>query len=183
MDVKDILDKGTLGTKLWDHIRKKGLPRYQWTFLEGRTRLRFLAWSHELNLTNGICFTLAMLWLRAFGIEGEVDLQTDWVEEFGGSNPKNLERLQQRYFEPLGARLTKTLLGRKEHNGRVERSHCTDDEEFYVLYPVPGQGAERGGLSPEKGGLGVLLQPQAAALWGVESGSWITQEHQEEDEL
>jgi len=69
-DVKDILDKRTLGTKLWDHIRKKGLPRYQWTFLEGRTRLRFLAWSLEINLTHGICFlTLAMFWVRAFGIE------------------------------------------------------------------------------------------------------------------
>ena len=56
VDVKNILDKGTLGTKLWDHIRKKGLPLYQWTFLEGRTRLRFLAWSHELSLTNGMCF-------------------------------------------------------------------------------------------------------------------------------
>jgi hypothetical protein len=35
VDVKDILDQGALGAKLSDHIRKKGLPRYQWTFLEG----------------------------------------------------------------------------------------------------------------------------------------------------
>ena len=98
-------------------------------FSKRRTRLHFLAWSHELNLTNGICFlTLAMFRLRAFGIEGEVALQTDWGEKFGGSNPKKLERLQKKYFEPLGARLTKIPLGRKEHNGRVERSHRTDDE-------------------------------------------------------
>jgi transposase len=142
-DVKDILDEGTLGTKLWDHIRKKGLPRYQWTFLEGRTRLRFLAWSHELALTNGICFlTLAMLWLRAFGIEGEVALQTDWGEEFGGSNPEKLERLQKKYFTPLGARLVKIPLGRKEHNGRVERSHRTDDEEFYIPFLAKVQNEE-----------------------------------------
>jgi hypothetical protein len=50
VDVEDIFDKGTLGTKLWDRIRKRGLPRCQWTFLEGRTRLRFPAWSHELDL-------------------------------------------------------------------------------------------------------------------------------------
>ena len=112
-----------------------------------------------------MCFlTLAMLWLRAFGIEGEVALQTDWGEEFGGSNPKKLERLQKRYFEPLRARLVKILLGRKEHNGRVERSHRTDDEEFY--YPVPGQGTERGGFAPKRGGLGLLLQSETAALWG-----------------
>ena len=35
VNVKDVLDKDTLGTKLWDHIRKHGLPRYQWTFLAG----------------------------------------------------------------------------------------------------------------------------------------------------
>jgi len=86
VDVKDILDKGTLGTKLWDHIRKKGLPRYHWTFLEGRTRLRFLAWSRERFLT------LAMFWLRAFGIEGEVALQTDWGKQSGetGASPKEI---------------------------------------------------------------------------------------------
>jgi len=103
VDVKDILDKVTLGTKLCDHIRKRGLPRYQWTFLEGRTRLRFPVWSHELNLTNSICFlTLAMFWLRVLGIDGEVTLHAAWGEGFGGSNPKKLERLQKRYFEPLG---------------------------------------------------------------------------------
>jgi hypothetical protein len=75
VDVEDILDKGTPGTKLWDHIRERKLPRYPWTFLEGRTRLRFLARSHELNLINGICFlTLAMFWLRACGIEEVVIL-------------------------------------------------------------------------------------------------------------
>jgi len=53
---KDILDKGTLGTRLWDHLRKHRLPRYQWTFLEGRTRLRFLAYRHRLSVVNGLCF-------------------------------------------------------------------------------------------------------------------------------
>jgi transposase len=32
-DVKDIYDKGTLGTALWDHLRTHRLPRYPWTFL------------------------------------------------------------------------------------------------------------------------------------------------------
>ena len=87
VDVKDVLDKGALGTKLWDHLAKRKVPRRQRTFLEGRTRLRFLSWGHEITLTNGLCFMgLAMLWLRGRGIEGEVAWQTDWGEEFGGSN-------------------------------------------------------------------------------------------------
>jgi len=32
----------------------------------------------------------------------------------------------------VGARLTKIPPGKKGYNGRVERSHRTDDEEFYI---------------------------------------------------
>jgi len=32
----------------------------------------------------------------------------------------------------LGAKLVRIPKGRKTYNGRVERSHRTDDEEFYV---------------------------------------------------
>jgi len=82
VDTKDMLDKGALGSKLWDHMRKRRLPRYQWTFCEGKTRLRFLAYSRELSLANGLCFMgLVMLWLRSYGIEGEVAWQTDWGED------------------------------------------------------------------------------------------------------
>ncbi len=76
--MKDILDKGTLGTKLWDHMAKRHLPRYQWAVLEGKTKLRFLACSHKKSLTNGLCFMgLVMLWLRGYRIEREVVWQTD----------------------------------------------------------------------------------------------------------
>ncbi len=60
------MDKGTLGTKLWDHLRKGRLPRYRWTFLEGKTRFRFLAYSYELSVVNGLGFvSLVMGWLSA----------------------------------------------------------------------------------------------------------------------
>ena len=48
-DVKDILDKKALGTALWQHIRRQRLPRYQWTACDGRSRLRFLAYSHRTD--------------------------------------------------------------------------------------------------------------------------------------
>ncbi len=91
VDTKDILDKGTSGTKLWDHLRKHRLPRYPWTFLEGRTRFQLLAYSYELSVINGLCFiSLVMSWLRAWGIEPPVDWQKDWGQEFGGDNPDRL---------------------------------------------------------------------------------------------
>jgi transposase len=133
VDVKDILDKDSLGTERWQHIRSTQLPRYQWTFCEASTRLRFLCYSRYLNRTNGIAFfLLLMTYLRSLGVTTPIAWQTDWGEEFGGSNPTMLARLQQIYFTPLNARLVKIPKGRKEYNGRVERSHRTDDEEFYL---------------------------------------------------
>jgi transposase len=76
-DGKDILDKGALGTQRTTHMLHHGLPRYQWTACESRTRLRFLAYSHRLNRTNGLSFMmLTLMWLRAFGIETSVTLYT-----------------------------------------------------------------------------------------------------------
>ena len=50
-----------------------------------------------------------------------------WGEEWGGSDPDKIARLEAEFLRPLGARL-----GRKAYNGRVERSHRTDDEAFYL---------------------------------------------------
>jgi len=135
VDVKDILDKGALGTKIWTHMVRKRLPRFQWTFCEGKTRLRFLAYSRELSLANGLCFMfLVVSWLRRYEIDTEITWQTDWGEEFGGSNPEKLVMLDERYYRPLGAHLAKIPKGRKGYNGRVERSHRSDDEELYIPF-------------------------------------------------
>jgi transposase len=134
-DVKDILDKKALGTTLWQHIRRRRLPRYQWTACDGRSRLRFLAYSHHNNRTNGLAFLLlVLLWLRTYGITTPVTFQTDWGVEFGGDNPQTIGALQQRFLQPLNGTLCRYPLGRKQYNGRVERSHRTDDEELYRPY-------------------------------------------------
>lgn len=134
-DVKDVHDKAALGTGHTTHIRRQHLPRYQYTACDGRTRLRFLAYAHANNSTNGLAFLiLVTLWLRAFGIECPISLQTDWGQEFGGDHPDHVAELSSRYFEPLHAQLRRYPLGRKGYNGRVERSHRTDDEEFYAPY-------------------------------------------------
>jgi len=133
MDTKDILDKKTLGTERWDYYRKKGFPRYQWTALEGRSRVRVIAYSDRLNVTNGIAFMLlTVAVLRSSGIKERIEIQTDWGQEFGGESMKKIEEINRRYLNPLGARLVRIPKGRKTYNGRVERSHRTDDEEFYV---------------------------------------------------
>ena len=134
-DAKDVHDKGALGTLRTTHLCRQGLPRYQWTACDGRTRFRCLAYSHRLNRTNGLGFMiLVLLWLRAFGIDVPVTFQTDWGQEFGGDNPDQVLRLSHRFLNPLDAQLARYPKGRKGYNGRVERSHRTDDEEFYRPY-------------------------------------------------
>ena len=134
-DLKDVLDKGALGTARWDHIRKRRLPRYQWTACDSRTRLRFLAYSHSKSRTNGMAFLiLTLMWLRAFDITTTVTFQTDWGEEFGGTNMERIASLEKRFLRPLHGQLKRIPLGRSEYNGRVERSHRSDDEEFYRPY-------------------------------------------------
>ena len=118
-------------------MRKHHLPRYQWTACDGRTRLRFLAYSHRNNRTNGLAFLLlVLLWLRCYGITTAVTFQTDWGAEFGGDNPQHIAALQQRFLQPLNGTLRRYPLGRKQYNGRVERSHRTDDEELYRPYLI-----------------------------------------------
>ncbi len=101
--------------------------------MEGRTRLRFLAFSHQNTLTNALCFAgLVLFWLRSHGIWQKLQWQTDWGSEWGGESLQQIARLNRKIFQPLGAKLVRFPLGRKGYNGRVERSHRTDDEEFYL---------------------------------------------------
>ena len=58
-------------------------------------------------------------------------LQTDHGEEFGGTNPDRLAQINFQDLLPVGAQMVRYPMGRKQYNGRVERSHRTDDEELY----------------------------------------------------
>jgi len=47
VDVKEILDKGTLPREVYCHLEKSSLPRYQWTAIDPVTRIRFLSFSYR----------------------------------------------------------------------------------------------------------------------------------------
>jgi hypothetical protein len=82
-----------------------------------------------MSTLHGMAFlSLAVSWLRLCGVQTEMTIQTDWGEEWGGSNPDKIARLEAEFLRSLGAHL-----GRKEYDGRKERGHRTDDEAFYLL--------------------------------------------------
>ena len=85
-DGKDIYDKGTLGTERWDPLRTHRLPRYQWTFLESRTRLRLIAYSRDISVLHGMAFlSLAVSGLCL--LQTEMTIQTDWGKQGAGRTP------------------------------------------------------------------------------------------------
>jgi transposase len=133
VDTKHILDKSAIGTHNYTHFTRLHLPPFQWTFLDAITRVRFFAFSYELTQANGLLFVAAVMsWLRSWSIYEKVHWQEDWGQEFGGDDYNKLNLLNEKYYKPFNAVLNRAPKGRKGYQGRVERSHRTDDEEFYL---------------------------------------------------
>ena len=131
-DLKVILDKKALPQEVYHHTQRYNLPLYQWTAECVNTRIRFLCYSYEKSFTNGLTFYLMIIaWLRAHNIRAELVFTVDWGEEFGGKSRQKITDLRK-LLKPLGATIHQNHKGQSQENGFVERSHRTDDEEFYI---------------------------------------------------
>ena len=75
---------------------------------------------------------LVIYFVRSFGIEAKITLQSDNGEEFAGKSVDKLEYLNKKVFAPLLAELLHIPKGKKEYQAFGERSHQTDDNEFCV---------------------------------------------------
>ncbi len=133
VDVKEIFDRTALSERVIRHAEDVGVPPYQFTAIDIKTRMRFIAYGFEKTFTNGLNFMLSVLhYVRGFGVRWTIVFQTDNGEEFGGKSRSKLAWLNREIFIPLNSFLIHIPPGRKEENGFVERSHRTDDEEFYI---------------------------------------------------
>jgi len=134
IDSKHIADARTLPEKAYAAMFKYKLPKYQFTAIDIRTRMRILCFSDELSFANGFSFMLYVGFLtRALGIRHRIFFQTDNGSEFGGPEKSRKRKiLKENFLEPLGITLLSIPKGEKEAQGFVERSHRTDDEEFYI---------------------------------------------------
>ena len=134
-DVKEILDKGTLPSKVYEYLKRSHLPLYQWTVIDVLTRIRFLAFSYRKDWFCGKAFCQYVIWwIRSFGFLYTLEMQTDGGVEFAASHPGSFERNYKAIFEPLQVKRAVIRKGHPEDNAFVERSHRTDDEEFYIPY-------------------------------------------------
>ena len=133
IDTKDIKDSKTLPKDVYRHLIREKLPCYQFTAIDVKTRTKLLAYSYQLNRTNGIAFMkFAISWLRANGVTHRIYMQSDWGVEFGGPSVVTWNKMQKEIFEPRNSEMLKIRKRRWTDNAYVERTHRTDDEEFYI---------------------------------------------------
>jgi len=133
MDTKEIADKKGLGADLYRMFLDRPLPRWQWTFIDVVTRMRFLAWSYQCSWTNGQIFINAITWwLRSFGFNGDINVGIDGGREWHANLPGAFSRSLTNFYWPKRMYPRVIRKGHPEDNPFVERSHGTDDTELYV---------------------------------------------------
>ena len=130
-DTKWITDKHALPQAIYDRFKNtKELPIYQWTFVDAKTKTRFLAWSYHLDSFLGFKFLeLIICWLRAHNVRVRIRTQMDGGLEFCLGSKKKLQDWNNRLAK-YDAEVCQTD-GCKWKQNLVERTHRTDDEEFY----------------------------------------------------
>lgn len=104
-------------------IDTKHLPGrvYQYTAIDRVSRWRYLKVYSSFNMENSCCFTNNLLRLAPFRIKL---IQTDNGPEFQSKFVK--------YLSNLGIAHQYTWIHTPDQNGCVERSHRTDEDEFYA---------------------------------------------------
>jgi hypothetical protein len=130
-DVKHVLDLKALPLNIYKKFQNNPeLPVYQWTIIDAKTRVRFLAWSHSINSYFGFKFLeLVIVWLRAHNVSTIMEFQFDGGREFCSASKVKLKKWNDNL-----AKYNVSVIdtdGSKWKQNIVERSHRTDDEEFY----------------------------------------------------
>jgi len=132
MDVKYIRDQKALTKEQIIHLDRCQIPNFQWGALDVNTRFKMIAYSRERTWTNGLCWYLWVIsWLRSHGVKSQIVFTVDNGEEFGGKSWMKVRDLRK-LISGFGCRLIQNHKGHAEENAHIERSHRTDDDEFYI---------------------------------------------------
>ena len=132
VDLKYIRDHKALTQEQIIHLDHYNIPNYQWSALDVCSRFKLIGYSHEKSWTNGLCWYLWVIsWLRSHGVESTIVFTVDNGEEFGGKSWLKVKELRK-LISGFGCRLIQNHKGHCEENAHLERSHRTDDDEFYI---------------------------------------------------
>ncbi len=132
MDLKYVRDHKALSREQIAHLDRYGIPNFQWGALDVTSRFKLVAYSQERTWTNGLCFYLwTIAWLRSHGVTATIVFTVDHGEEFGGKSWLKVQELRK-LIAGFGCSLIQNHKGHPEENAHLERSHLTDDREFYI---------------------------------------------------
>mgnify|MGYP001409230248 CR=1 FL=1 len=132
VDLKYIRDHKALSHAQIIHLDRYNIPNYQWSALDVNSRFKLIGYSREKSWTNGLCWYLWVIsWLRSHGVKSTIVFTVDNGEEFGGKSWMKVKELRK-LIGGFGCRLIQNHKGHCEENAHLERSHLTDDEEFYI---------------------------------------------------
>jgi len=132
IDLKHIIDQKALNTEQINHIYQHDLPTYQWGAIDVNSRFKLIAYSKEKTWTNGLTWFLWVTsWLRSHGVKAIIVYTVDHGEEFGGKSWLKIVELRKLLLG-FGCRLIQNRIKHPQENAHLERSHRTDDDEFYI---------------------------------------------------
>ncbi len=132
IDVKYIRDHKALTQAQIIHLDRYNIPNFQWGALDVNSRFKLIGYSRERTWTNGLCWYLWVIsYLRSHGVTAEIVFTVDNGEELGGKSWMKVQELK-RLIHGFGCRLIQNHKGHPEENAHLERSHRTDDDEFYI---------------------------------------------------
>lgn len=132
IDLKHVVDQKALSMDQINHIYAHKLPIYQWGAIDVNSRFKLIAYSDQKTWTNGLTWFLWVTsWLRSHGVTNQIVYTVDHGEEFGGKSWFKLTELKK-LLSGFGCKLVQNHLHHPEENAHLERSHRTDDDEFYI---------------------------------------------------
>ncbi len=132
IDLKHVVDQKALSMEQINHIHMRDLPLYQWGAIDVNSRFKLIAYSSEKTWTNGLTWFLWVTsWIRSHGVTNEIVYTVDHGEEFGGKSWLKIVELRK-LLSGFNCRLIQNRIKHPEENSHLERSHRTDDDEFYI---------------------------------------------------
>lgn len=132
IDLKEIRDRKALSRDQIFHLDCHDVPNYQWGAIDVNSRFKLIGYSREKTWTNGLFWYLWVIsWLRTHGVTNEIVFTVDNGEEFGGRSWMKVKELRT-LIKAFNCRLIQNHKGHFEENAHLERSHRTDDDEFYI---------------------------------------------------
>ena len=132
IDLKYIRDQKALTKQQIVQLDTFDVPKYQWGAIDVNSRFKLIGYSREKTWTNGLTWYLWVIsWLRKHGVTSEIVFTVDHGEEFGGKSFMKITELRK-LIKGFGCSLIQNHKGHPEENAHLERSHRTDDDEFYI---------------------------------------------------